>query len=51
MLHQKNARKSIVKPVLQRIAELLPVANPDYSPLKRFEWGGEIVTINAPFFK
>ncbi len=30
---------------------LPPVANPDYSPLKRIEWDGEIVTINAPFIK
>ena len=28
---------------------LLPVADPDYSPLKRIEWDGEIVTMNAPF--
>lgn len=28
-----------------------PVANPDYSPLKRFTWEGRIVTVNVPFIK
>ena len=28
-----------------------PVANPDYSPLKRIIWDGEVVTVNAPFVK
>ncbi|MFQ5780976.1 MAG: hypothetical protein ACE5HN_09375, partial [Nitrospiria bacterium] len=26
-----------------------PSGNPDYSPLKRFTWNGELITINAPF--
>ncbi|MEH6532321.1 MAG: hypothetical protein V7735_13415 [Photobacterium frigidiphilum] len=30
---------------------LPPVANPDYSPLKRFEWNGKTVTANVPFVK
>lgn len=30
---------------------LPPLGNPDYSPLKRFMWDGEEVTINAPFIK
>lgn len=30
---------------------LPPVANPNYSPLKRFEWNGEMVTANVPFVK
>ena len=28
-----------------------PTMNPDYSPLKRFEWDGETVTVNVPFVK
>ena len=28
-----------------------PVANPDYSPLKRFMWDGELVTANLPIIK
>jgi len=28
-----------------------PVANPNYSPLKRFEWNGKTVTANVPFIK
>ncbi len=30
---------------------LPPVANPNYSPLKRIEWEGETVTVNVPFVK
>jgi len=30
---------------------LPPEANPNYSPLKRFEWNGETVTANVPFIK
>jgi len=30
------------------ISALAPVANPDYSPLKRFEWDGEVITANMP---
>ncbi len=30
---------------------LPPVANPNYSPLKRIEWNGRTVTINVPFVK
>ncbi len=30
---------------------LPPVANPNYSPLKRIEWEGELVTVNVPFVK
>ena len=30
---------------------LPPLANPNYSPLKRFEWNGETVTANVPFIK
>ena len=28
-----------------------PVANTDYSPLKRISWNGETVTVNVPFIK
>lgn len=28
-----------------------PVANPNYSPLKRIAWNGRVVTVNAPFVK
>ncbi len=28
-----------------------PVANPNYSPLKRITWNGKLVTVNAPFVK
>lgn len=28
-----------------------PIANPEYSPLKRFEWNGKTVTVNVPFVK
>jgi len=30
---------------------LPPVTNPDYSPLKRIDWNGKTVTVNAPFVK
>lgn len=30
---------------------LPPVANPNYSPLKRFKWHGKEVTVNVPFIK
>lgn len=30
---------------------LPPVANPDYSPLKRINWNGKTVTVNAPFVR
>ena len=30
---------------------LPPLANPDYSPLKRITWNGKVVTVNAPFIK
>ena len=30
---------------------LPPVANPNYSPLKRFEWNGKTITANVPFVK
>ncbi|MFQ5450557.1 MAG: hypothetical protein ACE5E9_07990 [Nitrospinaceae bacterium] len=32
-------------------AVLPPLANPDYSPLKRFLWEGKLVTANVPFVK
>ncbi len=30
---------------------LPPVANPNYSPLKRIQWNGKTVTVNVPFIK
>ena len=32
-------------------AALPPVANPNYSPLKRIQWNGKTVTVNVPFIK
>ena len=31
--------------------KVFPVANSNYSPLKRIDWEGEIVTVNVPFVK
>ncbi|MFQ5707436.1 MAG: T9SS type A sorting domain-containing protein [bacterium] len=34
------------------VTEVLPpVANPNYSPLKRLNWNGKTVTVNVPFVK